>query len=95
MVSIIVWATAEYRTARPGIIKVTEKVSQKVSDHRLPADAAEPPARLPLAPTPWTAAPGSIWHERGEGVWHIAVYQHRAAAKLPAGGACFALPPGY
>ena len=77
----LIWATAEYREDRPGLLKVTETVSQKVGDCLLPADAPEPPARLPLAATPWTAAPGSIWHERGDGVWDIAVFQHRDGAK--------------
>ena len=69
----IVWATAHYRLADPGVMHVT---GDDVDEHAdIPVGLGEKPTTRALAVTRWTGTPGQQWHE-WDGTWTVRVYRH-------------------
>jgi hypothetical protein len=71
----VIWATAVYDYARrPGMLTVTQD-SDRI-ERLVPVQMGAPePRRIALAPTPWTAPPGSEWQQGETGSWSIRVYR--------------------
>jgi hypothetical protein len=76
MSDTIVYGTAVFEDAKPGVISVTE--DGQVYGQAFQGPAAGPPGCRHLAPLPWANVPGQHWSADETGAWHVRVFRHAA-----------------